>query len=64
MCFAPSSITEVRPRSLSVERATKEAPAARATWQGSMGASIEPKGVDFVFLPGSLVGEYWPLVRP
>jgi len=29
-----------------------------------MGRSIEPKGVDFVFFPVSLVGEYCPFVSP
>ena len=28
------------------------------------GWSSEPIGLDLVTLPGSEVGEYWPLVRP
>ena len=34
------------------------------TRTGSRGRSAEPSGVDLVTLPSSLVGEYWPLVRP
>ncbi len=49
---------------MSTLRATKVAPAPRASASGLNGMSIEPKGVDLVRLPGSLVGEYWPLVRP
>ena len=45
-------------------RATKlaSAPSARAT--GLNGWSCDPNGVDLVTLPCSLVGEYWPFVRP
>ena len=50
--------------SVSKERATKVASAARATAMGLSGFSIEPMGDDFVTLPISEVGEYWPLVRP
>ena len=32
--------------------------------KGLKGRSAVPKGVDFVFLPISDVGENWPLVRP
>ena len=45
-------------------RATKVASEARAMVTGLIGYSIEPQGVDFVFLPNSEVGESWPLVRP
>jgi hypothetical protein len=31
---------------------------------GLNGWSTEPNGVDFVTFPSSLVGEYWPFVRP
>ena len=31
---------------------------------GTIGVSTVPAGVDFVFLPNSDVGDYWPLVRP
>ena len=31
---------------------------------GLSGASIVPNGDDFVRLPSSDVGEYWPFVRP
>jgi hypothetical protein len=45
-------------------RATKEASAPMARLIGLKGWSIEPNGVDFVTLPTSLVGEYWPFVSP
>ena len=51
-------------RSMSWVRATKVASAPRATLIGLNGWSSEPNGVDLVTLPTSLVGEYWPLVRP
>ena len=51
-------------RSMSWVRATKLASAPMATLIGLNGWSIEPKGVDLVTLPTSLVGEYWPLVNP
>ena len=45
-------------------RATNDASAPSATLTGLNGVSSEPNGVDFVSLPTSLVGEYWPLVSP
>ena len=51
-------------RSMSWVRATKLASAPKATETGLNGSSMLPAGVDFVTLPISLVGEYWPLVRP
>ena len=39
-------------------------PDAQGKGHGFTGRSAEPNGVDFVTLPSSLVGEYWPLVRP
>ena len=45
-------------------RATKVASAPSASDTGLNGLSTEPIGVDLVTLPGSEVGEYWPLVRP
>ena len=45
-------------------RATKVASAPSASETGLNGLSSEPIGVDLVILPRSLVGEYWPLVRP
>ncbi len=51
-------------RSESTVRATKVASAPRASETGLNGLSTEPIGVDLVTLPGSEVGEYWPLVRP
>jgi hypothetical protein len=45
-------------------RATKVASAPSATEIGLKGRSIEPIGVDFVTVPGRLVGEYWPFVSP
>ena len=50
--------------SVSTVRATNVASAASAIVSGWSGRSTEPIGVDFVFLPSSEVGEYWPLVRP
>ncbi len=49
---------------MSTVRATKEASAPRASATGLNGWSCEPKGVDLVTLPSSLVGEYWPFVSP
>ena len=43
---------------------TDEGLAPRASETGLKGWSTEPIGVDLVTLPGSEVGEYWPLVRP
>ena len=40
------------------------ASAPSATAIGLNGWSTEPNGEDFVTLPSSLVGEYWPFVRP
>ena len=51
-------------RSMSWVRATKVASAPRARLTGLNGVSRLPNGVDLVTLPRSLVGEYWPLVRP
>jgi hypothetical protein len=35
-----------------------------ASESGLKGQSSEPIGVDFVFVPSGLVGEYWPFVSP
>ena len=51
-------------RSMSWVRATNVASAPSATEIGLNGVSSEPNGDDFVILPTSLVGEYWPLVSP
>jgi hypothetical protein len=51
-------------RSESIVRATKLASAPSASESGLNGESAEPAGVDFVTLPSSDVGEYWPLVSP
>ena len=51
-------------RSMSWVRATNVASAPSARLMGLNGLSSEPKGVDLVTLPTSLVGEYWPLVSP
>ena len=51
-------------RSLSSVRATKVASAPSANAIGLNGWSTDPNGVDFVTLPSSEVGEYWPLVSP
>jgi len=45
-------------------RATNVASAPSARAMGLKGWSTEPNGVDFVTLPSSLVGEYWPFVSP
>src|SRR5262249_7235259 len=45
-------------------RATNVASAPNANESGLNGWSIDPNGVDFVTLPTSLVGEYWPFVKP
>ena len=50
--------------SVSTLRATNEASAPSASETGLKGWSCEPKGVDLVTLPSSLVGEYCPLVKP
>jgi hypothetical protein len=48
-----------------VDRAGDEdASAPRASEIGLNGESADPAGVDFVILPSSEVGEYWPLVSP
>ena len=49
---------------MSIVRATKLASEPSASASALNGWSSEPNGVDFVTLPISLVGEYWPLVRP
>jgi hypothetical protein len=49
---------------MSIVRATNDASAPRARAAALNGWSSEPNGVDLVTLPTSLVGEYWPLVRP
>ena len=49
---------------MSIARATKSASAPIATESGLNGQSSEPIGVDFVTLPSSEVGEYWPFVSP
>ena len=51
-------------RSMSWVRATNVASAPRARLIGLKGVSRDPNGVDFVTLPTSEVGEYWPFVRP
>ena len=50
--------------SVSIARATNVASAPIAIESGLNGWSIEPIGVDFVTLPRSEVGEYWPFVSP
>jgi hypothetical protein len=50
--------------SVSTARATNVASAPIARLSGLNGQSSEPIGVDFVTLPISLVGEYWPFVSP
>ena len=39
-------------------------PKQNIVFVSGIGCSAVPYGLDFVFLPNSLVGEYWPLVRP
>ena len=51
-------------RSMSWVRATNVASAAERDRDRVERVSSEPNGVDFVILPTSLVGEYWPLVSP
>ena len=51
-------------RSMSWVRATNVASAPIATEIGLNGWSSEPNGELFVTFPTSLVGEYWPFVRP
>ena len=51
-------------RSESTVRATNVASAPSASDTGLNGLSSDPIGVDFVTLPSSDVGEYWPLVSP
>ena len=64
-CSAAARRTSTSPcLSRSTVRATKVAPAPRASDSASSGGSIEPPGVDLVTLPNSLVGEAWPLVSP
>ena len=45
-------------------RAPAIATGISATLTGLNGWSSDPIGVDFVILPSSLVGEYWPFVSP
>ena len=49
---------------VSIERATKRAPAPRANAPGETGLSIDPSGVDGERVPRRDVGEYCPLVSP
>ena len=51
-------------RSMSWVRATKVASAAERDRDRVERVSSEPNGDDFVILPTSLVGEYWPFVSP
>jgi hypothetical protein len=50
--------------SVSIARATNDASAPIAIESGLNGWSSEPIGVDFVTMPSSEVGEYWPFVSP
>ena len=61
---ARRSISDRCAASVSIERQTKLALHPSANVAGSTGWSAEPNGVLLVTLPNSLVGEYWPLVRP
>ena len=64
-CAAAARSTSVRScLSVSIARATNVASAPIATESGLNGWSSEPIGVDFVTLPSSEVGEYWPFVSP
>ena len=64
-CSAAARSTSVVPAlSVSIVRATKVASAPIVSESGLNGQSSDPIGVDFVTLPSSLVGEYWPFVRP
>jgi len=49
---------------MSIVRATKLASAPKARLTGLKGTSGDPAGLDLVRLPFSLVGEYWPFVKP
>ena len=60
-CF---SVSFRCPWKTSTERATKVASEPIASDIGLKGRSTDPKGVDFVFLLNSEVGEYWPFVNP
>ena len=65
LCAAARRRTSVRwARSVSIARATKVASAPIAMLKGLNGQSSDPMGVDFVFVPMGLVGEYWPFVSP
>ena len=64
MLVGPGKISVMCLRSMSWVRATNEASAPSATEIGLKGWSNEPNGVHLVTLPISLVGEYWPFVRP
>ena len=64
-CAAAARRTSVIPAlSVSIARATNVASAPIASDNGLNGQSSDPIGVDFVTLPSSLVGEYWPFVSP
>ena len=64
-CWAAARSTSAVPcLSVSIARATNVASAPIATDSGLNGWSTEPSGVDFVTLPSSDVGEYWPFVSP
>ena len=65
LCAAAARSTSVSSfLSVSIARATNVASAPIATLSGLNGWSTEPIGVDFVTLPRSEVGEYWPFVSP
>ena len=65
LCAAAARSTSVTPDlSVSIARATNVASAPITRDSGLNGQSSEPIGVDFVTLPSSLVGEYWPFVSP
>jgi len=64
-CAVAARSTSVVPAlSVSMQRATNVASAPITSESGLNGQSSDPMGVDFVTLPSSLVGEYWPFVRP
>ena len=62
--WARLKVSSMWARSMSWVRATNVASAPSASEIGLNGVSTEPKGVLFVTLPTSEVGEYWPLVNP
>ena len=63
-CAAARSTSLIPALSVSIARATNVASAPIARLSGLNGQSSEPIGVDFVTLPSSDVGEYWPFVSP